>query len=58
MNPQERILFLIDEIEKHNIHYYIKNDPIIADYDYDILSLSKQSVFYNLRKNENIIYIS
>ena len=37
MNPQERILFLIDEIEKHNLHYYIKNNPIIADYDYDLL---------------------
>ena len=37
MNPKNRILELIQEIEKHNLHYYIENNPIISDYEYDIL---------------------
>ena len=37
MQPKERILSLIQEIEKHNINYYIKNNPIISDYEYDLL---------------------
>ena len=37
MQPKERILLLIQEIEKHNFNYYIKNNPIISDYEYDLL---------------------
>ena len=37
MNPTNRIVELIREIEKHNFHYYIENNPIISDYEYDIL---------------------
>ena len=37
MQPKERILSLIQEIEKHNINYYIKNNPLISDYEYDLL---------------------
>ncbi|MAV64974.1 MAG: DNA ligase (NAD(+)) LigA [Candidatus Marinimicrobia bacterium] len=37
MKPKDRISFLINEIEKHNFNYYIKNNPIIADYEYDLL---------------------
>ena len=44
MKPNDRILELIQEIEKHNLHYYIENNPLISDYEYDIL----------LRELENI----
>ncbi len=37
MEPNDRILELIQEIEKHNLHYYIENNPLISDYEYDIL---------------------
>ena len=37
MNSKQRISELIQEIEKHNLHYYIENNPIISDYEYDIL---------------------
>jgi len=37
MNPTNRIVELIREIEKHNLYYYIENNPIISDYEYDIL---------------------
>ena len=37
MQPEERILSLIQEIEKHNVNYYIKNNPVISDYEYDLL---------------------
>ena len=35
--PKERILLLIQEIENHNFNYYIKNNPLISDYEYDLL---------------------
>ena len=37
MNPTNRIVELIREIEKHNLYYYIENNPIISDYEYDTL---------------------
>ena len=37
MEAKKRILLLIQEIEKHNLNYYIKNDPVISDYEYDLL---------------------
>ena len=37
MEPKERILLLIQEIENHNFNYYIKNNPSISDYEYDLL---------------------
>ena len=37
MNPKKRITELIQEIEKHNLNYYIENNPLISDYEYDVL---------------------
>ena len=37
MNIKNKILSIIDEIEQHNINYYIKENPIISDYEYDLL---------------------
>ncbi len=37
MNIDKKISQLIKEIEQHNIHYYIKNDPTISDNEYDLL---------------------
>ena len=34
---QERVETLIKELDYHNNRYYIKNDPIITDFEYDIL---------------------
>lgn len=34
---QERIEFLRKELHKHNYHYYVLNQPLISDYEYDIL---------------------
>lgn len=34
---QERIEFLRKELHKHNYHYYVLNQPIISDYEYDRL---------------------
>ena len=36
-NPQEIIKALREEIEKHNYYYYIKDNPIISDAQYDRL---------------------
>ena len=37
MNPQEKILSLIREIEQHNIDYYVYDNPKISDSHYDKL---------------------
>ena len=37
MNPQEKILSLIKEIEQHNISYYVHDNPKISDSKYDKL---------------------
>jgi DNA ligase (NAD+) len=40
MNRDEalkRITFLRDELERHNYLYYVVSNPVIADYEYDIL---------------------
>ena len=37
MNVKNKISSLINEIEEHNINYYIKESPTISDYEYDIL---------------------
>jgi DNA ligase (NAD+) len=34
---KNRYFYLVDEITKHDINYYIKESPIISDYEYDIL---------------------
>ena len=44
MELNDRILELIQEIEKHNLHYYIENNPLISDYEYDILLRELESL--------------
>ena len=36
-NPQERMAYLVDEINKHRRAYYQENTPLISDADYDAL---------------------
>lgn len=36
-NISERIVFLKNEINKHNHLYYVEDNPSISDYDYDML---------------------
>ncbi|MBE9467305.1 MAG: hypothetical protein IMY72_03165 [Bacteroidetes bacterium] len=36
-NIQNRINYLRKELNKHNNHYYVKSQPTISDYDYDML---------------------
>ena len=48
MNAKEKILSLIKEIQKHNIDYYVNDNPKISDSKYDMLireleSLEKQN---------------
>ena len=40
MNPQEaqqRIVFLTDELNRHNHLYYVESNPVISDYEFDQL---------------------
>ncbi|PKP19568.1 MAG: DNA ligase (NAD(+)) LigA [Bacteroidetes bacterium HGW-Bacteroidetes-21] len=34
---KKRLVFLVNEIEKHNHNYYVLNKPVITDFEYDIL---------------------
>lgn len=34
---KQRYYYLVDEITKHDIAYYVKNEPLISDYEYDQL---------------------
>jgi DNA ligase (NAD+) len=34
---QERITFLTNELNKHNHLYYVESNPIISDFDFDML---------------------
>jgi DNA ligase (NAD+) len=34
-SPKERIDFLRKELEYHNYRYYVLNDPVISDYEFD-----------------------
>ena len=37
MDVQKRIIKLKEEIEKHNLNYYVYDNPVISDHEYDIL---------------------
>ena len=37
MDVKKRIKFLRSEINKHNVHYYVEDNPQISDFDYDLL---------------------
>ena len=53
MSPKEKIYFLRDELHHHNHLYYVKNEPVISDYEFDmklneLLSLeNKYPQFYD-----------
>lgn len=34
---QQRISFLTDELNKHNHLYYVESNPVISDYEFDVL---------------------
>ncbi len=36
MSPKEKIYFLRDELHYHNHLYYVKNEPVISDYEFDM----------------------
>lgn len=36
MSPKEKIYFLRDELHHHNHLYYVQNEPIISDYEFDL----------------------
>ena len=47
MTIKDKISRIIKKIEEHNVNYYIKENPLISDYEYDLLlreleSLEKQ----------------
>ena len=44
MDIKNKISLLIDKIEEHNVHYYIKEDPLISDYEYDLLLRKLESL--------------
>ena len=44
MSIQNKILDLIKQIEEHNFNYYIQDNPIISDYEYDTLMRELQSL--------------
>ncbi len=37
MDKKERLVWLTDEVKKHNINYYVYDNPIISDAEYDAL---------------------
>ena len=37
MNIKKQIKILRSEINKHNVHYYVEDNPQISDFDYDLL---------------------
>ena len=44
MNIKEKILLLIKKIEEHNVNYYIKENPLISDHEYDLLLKELQNL--------------
>ena len=44
MNIKEKISLLIEKIEEHNVNYYIKNNPLISDSEYDLLLRNLQNL--------------
>ena len=44
MDPQEKILFLTQKIEQHNIDYYVYDNPKISDSEYDKLLRELESI--------------
>lgn len=47
MDVKEKIKGLRDKINFHNYRYYVLNDPVISDYEYDILMKELQELEKN-----------
>ena len=43
-NVEKRIIELKSILDKHNIAYYVYDDPTISDYEYDILLRELESL--------------
>jgi DNA ligase (NAD+) len=43
-NPAEKARLLREEINKHSYYYYIKDNPVISDADYDNLMRSLEKL--------------
>ena len=52
MDINRQIQLLRDEINKHNIRYYVHDDPIISDSEYDKLM---QDLLHLEKENPNLI---
>ena len=44
MDIKKKISILIEKIEEHNVNYYIKENPLISDYEYDLLLRELQNL--------------
>lgn len=53
MNIQERINFLRDEINRHNYLYYVEENPVLSDFEYDELFRELQKL-----EAENPLFIT
>ena len=47
MKPLERIAFLRKELSKHNHAYYVKDAPVISDFNFDQLLNELQELEIN-----------
>ena len=41
---KERIHFLKKELERHNYNYYVRNEPSITDFEFDLLMSELQGL--------------
>ena len=44
MTEQERIIKLRQQLHMHNMRYYVKNDPLISDQEFDKLMREMQDL--------------
>ena len=43
-NEKERIVELRQQLHQHNIHYYVENQPVISDQDFDYMMHELESL--------------
>ena len=51
MNASERMIGLVNLLNEYNYQYYVLNEPVVTDYEFDMLLKELE----NLEKQENII---
>ena len=44
MTEQERIINLRQQLHMHNMRYYVKNDPLISDQEFDLMMHELESL--------------